>query len=124
MARMNASVWPALCAINDSASQPIVRLILEDGEAYERKLFSRLCKQAEAMFPAVKFIGGNFKPTWEKLYDFEGDDIGDNICQMVGSMDPKRKWFGAVWPWLYAKLYNKRHLAEIEDNKFYLFDYL
>lgn len=124
IAKVDVEIWPLVYAIADGVSSPVIRLILEHGDKWEQTMFASMCNKLELIFPSVKFIGGNFKPTWEKLYDFESDDIGDNICQMVGSMDVKRKWFGAVWPWLYARLYNKRHLATVEDGKFYLFDYL
>lgn len=124
LAVVGIEVYPVLFYISDNVPGAVVRLIMERGSEYEQKMFARFCSQAEAMFPDVKFIGGNYKPTWEKLHRFEGDDVGDGICQMVGSMDPKRKWWGAVWPWLYARIYNKKHMATVEEGKYYLFDFL
>ena len=86
-----------------------VRLILERGDAEDRAEFAWLCGALETWYTAlgkpVRFIGGRYKPTWERLHVFAGDDIGDAIEQRVGSMDTRRRW-GALWPWLWSRLYD------------------
>lgn len=113
----------AIYLIATSVSNPTIRLILEKGDDADKKRFIEGCECLEHFYPYVKFIGGNFKPTWERLYTFKNDDIHDNIVQYVGSM---QTWWGKICPWLYAKIKNKKNLAEAKatPDKYYLFDYL
>lgn len=124
LARFNASIPMVIYFISQYAkSRPVVRLILENGNARQREYFKKQCALLEAAFDNVKFIGGNYRKTWERLYEFSGDDIRDNIVQYVGSM---QSWWGKLCPWLYARIYNRRNLREAAANpdKYYLFDFL
>lgn len=104
----------ALHALDDlviaaNGKQLIFRLILECGDADDRAAFRMLCETLERRYAAknVQFIGGNFKPTWDKLHTFATDNIGDAIEQRVGSMDRRHPW-GKLFPWLWARMYDRK----------------
>lgn len=122
LASFNISVSSAVMLISRRVSNPTVRLILESGEK-DKSEFIAYCRMVESTYPNIRFIGGNYKPTWEKLYTFKDDDIGDNITQYVGSM---QTWWGKLCPWLYARLYNRKNLAKtcLRQSKLFLFDFL
>lgn len=105
------------------AEKPVIRLILERGGERDKERFRMLCASLEKRYPDVKFIGGNYKPTWERLYAFAGDDMGDGIDQQVGSM---KSVYGKALPWLWHKLHGEKALARArkEGSGAYLFDYL
>ena len=124
IAEFNVSPWNQISYICKNVEKPIIRLILEKGNELDKELFILAASHAQRQFDNAKFIGGNYKPTWERLIQFPYDDIQDNIIQKVGSMDTKHRWWGAIWPWLYAKIYNKQNLANVDTEKYYLFDFL
>ena len=101
-----------LVAVAPDGEQLTVRLILERGDAAARADFKWLCAMLEAKYPPgrVRFIGGNYKPSWERLHRFAADDIGDDIEQRIGSMDARRPW-GKLWPWLWSRLYDRSDTA-------------
>lgn len=123
LADFDTHVWAMIHLIARSRPNPTIRLILEKGTAADKERFRKECLLLEMSYPNVRFIGGNFKPTWERLYDFKNDDVHDNIIQYVGSM---QTWWGKICPWLYAKLYNKKNMASaiVAPERYYLFDFL
>lgn len=123
IAEYDVNVYNVLKEISDNFMYPTVRIILEKGSDTDKLLFRNDCDRWQELYPNVKFIGGNFKPTWERIYTFENDDVRDNIVQYVGSM---QTWWGKLCPWLYAKLYNDKNFARamVEPSKYYLFDFL
>lgn len=123
LADIDVYVFAMIVLIARGASNPTIRLILEKGDDVDKELFINQCRNLEYEFPNVKFIGGNYKPTWERLYAFKNDDVQDNIVQYVGSM---QSWWGKICPWLYARLRNRKNLAKAiaEPDKYYLFDFL
>lgn len=102
-----------------------VRLILERGDEADRQNFKWLCLKLEAKYPPerVRFIGGNYKPTWERLHRFATDDVGDDIEQRIGSMDTRRPW-GKLWPWLWARLYDRSDTADSAERRPLLRDFI
>lgn len=123
VADFDVNVSYTLWHIVDFLDRPVIRLILEKGDEADRKRFVKDCENLEDFYPDIKFIGGNFKPTWERLYTFKNDDVHDNIVQYIGSM---QTWWGKICPWLYAKLRNRKNLAkaQAEPDKYYLFDFI
>lgn len=106
--------------------EPIyVRFILEvnstDQDLYiKEKYFEIDCKRWEHIYPNLKFFCGRRKYDWKQLYKFKLDDL--NIDQYVSSM--QKIGIFKVWPWLYAKLYNKKNIKETNDQKWSLFDFI
>lgn len=111
---INASPMAWLMYINRCSGGAVVRLILEKGNAEDCEAFVQFCHSVEQYCPAIKFIGGRFKPTWKRLYNFKSDYILDSeITQIVGSMDKSdnivRKLIGKICPRLWHKVWGKNY---------------
>lgn len=80
--------------------------------AADAVLFKEFCHYTEEYledYDFIKFIGGNSKGNWEKLYTFE-DDIPDKyVHQYVSSMANDVRWYEKIFPFLYAKRCNKKN---------------
>lgn len=101
-----------------------VRLILEkwtlESDCY---IFSRKCSFYEQVCPKLKFIGGNRKGDWKKLYTFK-TDVPDNLNnQWVSSMAEDARWYEKVFPFLYALRMNKKNRLRMKE-KLNLFDFI
>lgn len=110
---LNVSAMEWLLYINRACLNvgATVRLVLERGGDDDRDAFVRFCRDAEQYCPAIRFIGGRFKPTWEPLYVFARDLSDEQLMQHVGSMDPHRwrRLVGKVCPWLWHRLWGGEH---------------
>lgn len=105
-----------------------IRLILErsrKGKEYFDKIeFELLCRQLEERYPGFTFLGGNYKPTWEKIYNFKnGIDYEKDLTQWVSSMQPNAIGIFRIWPWLYAKLFNKKNRRKLQ-SKYNMYDFI
>lgn len=101
-----------------------VRLILEkwtlESDCY---IFSRKCSFYERICPKLKFIGGNRKGDWKKLYTFK-TDVPDNLNnQWISSMAEDAHWYEKVFPFLYALRMNKKNRLRMKE-KLNLFDFV
>lgn len=101
-----------------------VRLILEKWSSEsECRQFAKMCKTFEICCPKLKFIGGNRKGDWKKLYTFK-TDIPDNLNnQWVSSMAEDARWYEKVFPFLYALRMNKKNRLRMKE-KLNLFDFV
>ena len=101
-----------------------VRLILEKWSSEsECRQFAKMCKTFEIYYPELKFIGGNRKGDWKKLYTFK-TDIPDNLNnQWVSSMAEDARWYEKVFPFLYALRMNKKNRLRMKE-KLNLFDFV
>ena len=77
------------------------------------KLFQRWCREAVERWPCIEFWCGRNLATWEKDYEF-GDDP---TCWEMYSSVCKPKWIDDWWPWLFARLNNKKILATIDSQE-------
>lgn len=80
-------------------------------------LFKEFCKYLEGKFQNLNFFGGRLKCTWEILYTFNGKEIQllDKYSSTTSLFKSNNKFLRIVddwWPWLYAKLYNKKNYKE------------
>lgn len=101
-----------------------VRLILEkwDSEA-ECEQFAKMCETFEIRYQELKFIGGNRKGNWKKLYTFQ-TDVPDSLNnQWVSSMAEDARWYEKVFPFLYALRMNKKNRLRMKE-KLNLFDFV
>lgn len=123
LAKFDAEATSYINLICFNVEEPVIRIILENGNEEDKVKFKEWAHLLQIYQPNAKFIGGNYKPTWERLVEFTNDDVHDNIIQYVGSM---QTWWGKIFPRLYAKLNNKKNLkiAKANPDKYYLFDYL
>ena len=101
-----------------------VRLILEKWNSEsECRQFAKMCKTFEICYPKLKFIGGNRKGDWKKLYTFK-TDVPDNLNnQWVSSMAEDARWYEKAFPFLYALRMNKKNRLKMKE-KLNLFDFV
>lgn len=101
-----------------------VRLILEKWSSEsECRQFAKMCKTFEISYPELKFIGGNRKGDWKKLYTFK-TDIPDSLNnQWVSSMAEDARWYEKAFPFLYALRMNKKNRLRMKE-KLNLFDFV
>lgn len=114
-------VESTLIALN-SYKNVYVRLILETDE-YSKKqeeLFIMMCKEWEKEYTNIKFFCGRRKYDWKQLYKFKLDDI--EVVQKIASMTGTK--LDDLFPWLYAKFFNKRNYKDWDAKKWLLLDYI
>ena len=101
-----------------------VRLILEKWSSEsECRQFAKMCKTFEISYPELKFIGGNRKGDWKKLYTFK-TNVPDNLNnQWVSSMAEDARWYEKAFPFLYARRMNKKTKIKMKE-KLNLFDFV
>lgn len=101
-----------------------VRLILEKWSSEsECRQFAKMCKTFEISYPELKFIGGNRKGDWKKLYTFK-TNVPDNLNnQWVSSMAEDARWYEKAFPFLYARRMNKKNKIKMKE-KLNLFDFV
>lgn len=102
--------------LNTRKEKVYVRLLLEvnNGEdcVMQEVQFIRACKYFEKAYKNITFFCGRAKCSWRQVYVFKFEE--PNIKQYVGSMNKNKLY--AIWPWLYAKLYNKKNLREVKEG--------
>lgn len=124
-ATLDVSPITEIFRIDHAAPGSVVRLILEKGDETDRRRFASLCASLELSCQSTRFIGGNFKPTWERLHRFRLDEIGDDIAQVVGSMADRGRWYGRLFPRLWALLHKRKALGSLAPSvKYCLTDFL
>lgn len=104
-----------------------VRLILESNKPMKDQdsqelLFQEFCEYVVNKYTNLTFFGGRRKYDWKILYDFYVEpDILDKYSSTTNIFGlSKDHWTAKIddlWPWLYAKLYNKRNIKRYIDNK-------
>jgi hypothetical protein len=123
--KKNIDVKKYIDYIATTAKDPCIRIIFEKNYSdINRVLFINLCQYFEDSYADVKFFGGNYKKTWEKLYTFKYDSIDSNLVQNVGSMKSDARWYEKFIPVLYAKRMNKKNIQDMDNNKYNLFDFI
>lgn len=110
----------------DSIGEPIyIRLILEinkntKNRGIKEKLFMYFCSLVEKKYSNLNFFCGRRKFDWAQLYRFKLDDI--NVVQKISSMTGTK--LDDIWPWIYAKLNNKRNLEKHNQDDWLLIDFI
>lgn len=101
-----------------------VRFILEKWTSESQcRYFSEMCEAYELHYPELKFIGGNRKGDWKKLYTFK-TDVPDSLNnQWVSSMAEDARWYEKTFPFLYARRMNKKNKIKMKE-KLNLFDFV
>lgn len=87
-----------------------VRILNERDENYY--IFIKFCEKLKHNYPHIKFFGGRNKKDWHQLYDFGYGDpnmIDKYASQNFDVFDRGTGWYwDDLWPWIYAKLHNKK----------------
>lgn len=109
-----------------------VRIILEQNtikknQAYIDNCFKKFCKEFETKYPNIKFISGRRKCDWKIMYEFKTSEPAiTNLYSSTTNLF-KCNWLRKIddlWPWLYAKLKNKKNLAEPYGTEFIMVDFV
>lgn len=82
--------------------------------------FVEFCAYISAMYPNIRFWCGRNLYNWQKDYDF-GDDP---TCEEKYGSVSNHKWLYAWWPWLYARLRNRKIREQGTDKNILLMDYI
>lgn len=100
-----------------------VRLILESNKKMKDQdkqelCFQEFCEYCIHKYPNITFFGGNRKYDWKVVYEFNVinpiliDKYSSTTNIFGGKKDSWTAKLDDFWPWLYAKLYNKKNYAE------------
>lgn len=109
--------------LNSRKTKVYVRLLLETPGKYptlNEISFVKDCRIWEEEYKKIVFFCGRRKSDWEVLYNFKYKE--PNINQYVSSMMGNK--LDDIWPWLYAKLHNKKNFKECSKTKWALFDFI
>lgn len=115
----NKCLTDDLIFLNEKGKDTVyVRVILETNEeSYgDEVLFTNYCASLRNKYENIRFIGGNRKYDWEKVFDF---DITEPAIKGVFASVTDSK-IDDVWPWLYAKRNNNKNLKGNENYNGYL----
>lgn len=103
-----------------------VRIVLEynkkpDFSSWIENYFCEVCEFYELTFPKIKFFGGNRKWDWNIVYKFKNPDepLLDRYSSTTSLFKSDNKFLRIIddwWPWLYAKLRNKKIVKEYNEN--------
>lgn len=117
----------------DEKGDCYLRVILEFNSKpkdidYQEYRFKQTCEFLEKAYSNIKFFGGNRKYDWKVIYEFKNKDVPtlvDRYSSTTSLFKSDNKFLRIVddiWPWLYARLMNKKNFAEFDKNsKDYLF---
>jgi hypothetical protein len=110
-----------------------LRVLLEETKSDSKKhnidfiegKFINMCRLIEEIYPNIRVFGGERKWDWKKIYEFKEQtpDIRDLYSSTTCLFDDSRHGKDNLkdkiddwWPWLYAKLKNKKNMKYIEEN--------
>ena len=111
------------------------RIILESNgkmkdQDRQETLFKQYCERIVKRYPNVTFFGGNRKYDWKVIYQFNTQepellDLYSSTTNIFGGK--KDSWTAKLddfWPWLYAKLYNKKNYARYDGTGVLFLDFV
>lgn len=89
---------------------------------WKEECFKSFCEFIENNYKNIRFIGGDVKYSWYKLYRFKNKHNPPSISKFASSATKNK--FDDLWPWLYAKIHNKESLKENRNNKYIWLDFV
>lgn len=112
-------VYKILDWINCQKESSKIRIILEESKSSITKetLFIRDITYFREHFKNLTFYEGRRKFDWKKIADLP--DL--EVVQLVSSMQGNK--IDDIWPWLYAKINNKKNLKFYSENYKYIVDH-
>lgn len=113
-------VYKTLEWLNNQSEPVKIRILLEENKESLTKevLFVKDIAQFKREFTNLTFYEGRRKFDWKKvatLPDLE-------VIQLVSSMQGNK--IDDIWPWLYAKLHNKKNLNKFTEEYKYVVDHI
>lgn len=116
------NVYDVLNYLNNQNEEIQVRLLLEITKEDEQQeaMFIDFCKWIEVYYDNLKFHNGRRKYDWKVVYKFKNEE--PSLDQKVSSMTWKiwDDWF----PYLYAKIMNKKNIKKGTDKDCLLIDFV
>lgn len=118
------------------ANTPVyVRLILESNkkmkdQGRQETLFKQYCERVTKIYPNLTFFGGNRKYDWKVVYEFNVtnpvliDKYSSTTNIFGGKKDSWTAKLDDFWPWLYARLYNKKNYAKYTGIEVLFIDFV
>lgn len=111
--------------LNDRPDEVCIRILHEvrnESEYTNEAVFGfrSVCNQLPSLFPNLKFWCGRNLYNWEEDYEFSFKPS----CEEKYSSVCKPKWLDDWWPWLFAKLNNKKIVKQGTDKDILLIDYI
>lgn len=106
----------------------MVRLILETNKdnVYQEAMFLEFCDRVKEQYNRIKFFGGIRKGGWLTLYEFGFNP--EFVDKYSSNNQPGPNCSGTVlddlWPWIYAKLNNKKNFESRDTDKYLLIDFI
>lgn len=119
------SIYELLYTLSNFNDRVYCRVILESNskmgdQELQEKLFCNFCEYLCVAFPNIIFFGGNRKYDWKVIYNFgiPEPSLDDKYSSVDGNIIQK------IWPWLYAKLNNKKNLKKGTDKDVLFIDFI
>lgn len=112
------NVYKILKYLNSQKDKVKVRILLEKSSQENDEMFIYDLKHFQKVFTNITFYEGRRKSNWEQLLPLPTLDI----CQLVSSMAGEGLF--KIWPWLYAKVFNKSNIKNYSEEKPLLIDFL
>lgn len=112
-----------------------MRIILESNSPMKDQdtqelLFQEFCEYAIHKYTNIIFFGGNRKYDWKEIYKFDVqapslDDKYSSTTELFGgSHGSLRAKLDDIFPWLYARLNNKKNIKKGTDKDCLLIDFV
>ena len=122
MMTFKGNVWKILEYLNNKGEKVWVRLLLEISKSDEiqESAFSSFCKLIESKYTNLIFHNGRRKFDWKIVYNFSNPE--PSLDQKVSSMT--WKVFDDWYPYIYAKMMNKKNLEIGTDKDFLMIDFV
>ena len=120
----------------EEVNEPVyARILLESNKQMQDQdlqdeHFCYFCEYIQKTCKNITFIGGRRKYDWAKLYEFytvdiDLDDKYSSTTELFGgkhgSLQAK---LDDLWPWLYAKLYNRKNIKKGTDKQCLFLDFV
>lgn len=130
-------VYDALKELNSLASKHkiYVRISLESNsrmkdQYMQEYCFKDFCSYIQRIYTNLIFFGGRRKYDWAPVYDFGTAEptIEDSYSSTTNIFGESSFTFAAklddLWPWLYAKIHNKKRIKMGTDKQVLLIDFV
>lgn len=113
------NVYQTLKWLNSQDVPIKIRLILETKYFNPRQeyLFKEDYEWFKELFKNLTFYEGRTKHDWKQIIDLPTLELEQPVSSM------QKNVFYKLCPWLYAKLFNKKHIETLQSDKTYLFDF-
>lgn len=136
--RYNKNVEEVLEDINNRFPGITIRIMNEEDRL--KDMFVCFCKHIQEKYPNIKFVGGINKKDFKVLYDFgnpypalidkysscnHGKCEYDENGKEVKHKNYTGTYLDDLWPWIYAKLNNKKNIDKYKDtDKYVMLDFI